>query len=616
MATAAAPKKKSFFKEHILPVLFIFLIPGFSAWFFGFAEERTDRDILRQVESNVQSSGNLSAEEKTGILAFHRSVPVSRIMGSDKPEDIRMQPMFAAVRTTYATFRWMKRIAWICLIMIAITFVIVGLSVAFSLRSHPAQYYALRIGWPVLRTSAAIQVLGQATLAVALSYWVTAILTQSYYIKLILIIGVLAVLAVIMLWKAIFAKVDNRCEVSGEIVSESDAPSLWQRVRQMAGKLNTSAPDRIIVGIDANFFVTEHPVALAGQLHHGRTLYLSLPMLKVLGVEEADAVLGHELAHFSGQDTLWSRKISPLTGKFALYLQVLSNGLSMIIAHFMHFFWKLYGLSIRRLSRAREFRADQIGAELVSKDAMKRALVKTTCYCECRTWTEMAAVKRSRVDQYLNLSQQLEQGYPAFLSSLAQSDRVIAERVPHPFDTHPTLSNRLAQLGFDVRAAIRDAGIQQPSRDSWYHTIATAPAIEERMWAEKQNALQAFHSQDLAWRLLPKDEEEAAIVREHFPRLIFRNRKGAEATLEFDRIQLSEWSEPILFKDIARARVEDAWMKKRLTITHSQPGKDKPAKTRFYPSLFTGEKGDLLALFGHCYSRHKTAEARSREPAV
>ena len=247
---------------------------------------------------------------------------------------------------------------------------------------------------------------------------------------------------------------------------------------------------------------------------------------------------------------------------------------------------------------------------------MTRALVKTTSYCEYRNQTELAAVQKSRVDPNLNLWQELEQGYPAFLSKLALSNRMIDERVPHPFDTHPTLSNRLAQLGCDAREAIREASDAEPSQASWYHEIATAQAIEVRMWTEQQRALQSYHSQDLAWRLLPKDEEEAAIVREHFPRVVFRNKKGAEATLEFDRIQLAEWSAPILFKNIAIACVEDAWnMKKRLMISHDRPGTAEHTKTKFYPVLFVSEKGDLLTLFMHYYSRHKTAEARSRETA-
>ncbi len=616
MTPARNPQRMLFFKAHILPVLLVFLIPGFSAWFFGYAEQTTDQNVLGSLETDVRADSKLSAARQDQIINFYEANPPSRIMASRDPRALRLQPMFEPVSMSYATFRWMKRLAWVCLGTIALTFLIVGLSVWYSFRSHVAQYRALRVGWPVLQVSAAIQVLGQATLAVVLSYWVTALLMNVYVLKLIVIIGMMAVVAVISLWKAIFAKVDDRCQVTGETVSEADAPRLWQHVRAMADRLGTGAPDQIIVGIEPSFFVTEHAVTLAGEVYRGRTLYLSLPMLKVLAVDEADAVLGHELAHFSGEDTLWARKIAPLTGKFALYLQTLSKGLSLVVAQFMFFFWKLYSLSIRRLSRQREFRADQVGADLVSKDAMKRALVKTTCYCEYRAETESSILQQQRVDPGLDLSGRLEGGYPAFLSSFAQSDQAVNERVPHPFDTHPTLHNRLEQLGFEAHAALRDTEIQQPVADSWYGAIGTAAALESRLWTERQRALQAIHDQQLAWRLLPRDEEEKAHVMKHFPHAVFRDKKGREATLDFDRLQIPGWESPIFFKDIVSLKLKDSWGKKRLTIAHRQGERPKPVNTKCYPGLFKGDKGDLLTLFGHYYGRHKTAEAANQQSAT
>ena len=614
--TAARPLRILFFKQHVLPVLFVFLIPGFSAWFFNYAEQRTDRSVLESLDQDVRADSTLSADKQERIIDFYRAHPPSQIMAASDERSVRLQKSFESLRTRYAIFRWMKRIAWTCLGTIALTFVIVGLSVWYSFRSHAAQYRALRVGWPVLQLSAAVQVLGQAVLAVFLSYWVTALLMHSYVPKLIGLIAIMAGIAVLALWKAIFAKVNDRYNVSGELVPEADAPRLWQHVRAMADRLGTAGPDQIIVGIDPSFFVTEHPVTLAGQVRQGRTLFLSLPMLKVLAVDEADAVLGHELAHFSGEDTLWSRKISPLTGRFALYMQSLSTGFSVIVAHFMLFFWKLYGLSIHRLSRQREFRADQVGADLVSREAAKRALVKITCYCEYRAETESAILRQQRVDPTLDLSGRLEGGYPAFLSSFAQSSEAVNERVPHPFDTHPTLHNRLEHLGFNAREALADAGIQQPVADSWYAAINTAPVVEQRLWTERQAALQRFHDQELAWRLLPANEEETAHVLKHFPHAVFRRKDGREATLDFDRWRLPEWTEPIFFRDIAKLEVKDSWGKKRLTVTHRQVGKTKPVKTKCYPGLFKGEKGDLLAVFGHYYSRHKTAENVGRQMAA
>ena len=612
MATSSPLPKRSFFKSHVLPALFIFLIPGLSAWFFAYAESSTDQEILTQIESDIGNSPKMTAQQKSNAREFFEKTPVSGIMASDDPKMVAMQKMFEPSALSYTTFRWMKRLAWICLATIVVTFIIVGLSVAFSFRSQSAQYYALRIGWPVLRTSAAIQVLGQGILAVELSFWLTAVFMHSYVVKLIVIIGLLAGLAVLALFKAIFAKVDDRCVVNGVTLPEADAPSLWQRIREMAAKLQTAPPDRIIVGIAPSFFVTEHPVTLGGETYRGRTLYLSLPLLKVMGVDETDAVLGHELAHFSGQDTFWSRKITPLTGKFALYLKTLANGLSLIVAHFMHVFWKLYNLSLRKLSRAREFRADRIGADLVSNEAMKRALVKFTCYCEYRAKTESAILNKPRVDENLNLASELEQGYAGFLQAFAANDRAVEERLPHPFDSHPTLNNRLTQLGFDAHAALRGAEIQEPAAATWYQAISTAPTLEEKMWTERQEALKAYHGQTIAWRLLPKNEEETAVVKQYFPRIVFRNKRGKEIVLDFDSVQSPDLNGPLSFKHIVKATLTKSWGGKRLTLVY----RDAIGKNRswaFGENQFTSEKGELLKYFIHYYSRHKTAEKVSQQ---
>ncbi len=202
-----------------------------------------------------------------------------------------MQKHFSPVQTRYAIFRWMKRAGLICLITGVGAFVIVGIGVLFSFRSQRAQYWSLRVGWNVLRWFALIQVVGQGALAVALSFWVTAFWAERYYVKLILIAALFALMAVGLLVKAIFSKVVSESEFEGRLLNKEAASSLWQRVSEMATKLNIAPPDNIFVGIDDNFFVTEHPVKVGGQRLEGRTLFASLSLLKSLSRSEADAVL-------------------------------------------------------------------------------------------------------------------------------------------------------------------------------------------------------------------------------------------------------------------------------------------------------------------------------------
>lgn len=612
-AAPNSPKPPGFFRSHILPVLLIFLIPGFSTWFFKYAENDFDEKFIASIEREVKQAKNIPAEQKPMILEFHRKVPPSKIMASDEPALVQMQPMFEDAKTPYLTFRWMKRIAWFCLAAVGVTFVVVGLSVAFSMRSQSAQYKSLRIGWPMLQISAATQVLGQAVLLVALSYWVTAIFGNVYYVKLVIIAALLAGVAVLALWKATFAKVDDRMEANGQLVTEADAPALWQRTRDMAMKLNTAPPDQIIAGIEPTFYVTEHPVILGDKELQGRTLYVSLPMLKVLTTDEADAVLGHELAHFSGEDTLWSRKVGPLLSRFGVYMGTLAQGVGLIVAYFIQLFWKLYGLSITRLSRLREFRADAVGAQLVSKDAAKRALVKTTVYGDFQNDTERAVVESNELKTEVNVPLRLAEGYPQALHAFVTSPERANEVVPHPFDTHPTLHQRLAQLGFNAHEALTDPALGQPVQSSWYHAITTAPELEARLWADRQNLLKGVQTEQLAWRLVPKTEEELALVQEHFPPVVFRDKSGATAMLAFDRVQFADSDTPILFKDITKAEATDALKGKLLTLTVQPPDGGKPQKVKVYPMPFTHERGDLLSAFGFYYSRHQQAELHNQQ---
>lgn len=596
-----------------MPVLLVFLIPVFATWFFRYAERCMDQDILKMIERQVNSETQVSSEQKAEMLAFYRAVPVSRIMAANSPEAASMQSQFEETRLRFATFRWMQRLAWFCLGTVAATFLIVGISVAFSFRSQAAQHRALRIGWPVLQIAALIQVLGQSTLAVFLSFWVTAIFFEVYVLKLILIIAVLALGGVWAMMLSIFRKVDNpKGEAAGHLLSEEEAPALWQRVRDLAARLGTAPPDRIIAGIEPSFYVTEHALILNEQTHEGRTLYLSLPMLKIMSTEEADAVLGHELTHFSGQDTLWARKISPLMMKFRLSIGAIASGISLPVAYFMHMFWKLYLLSGRRLSREREFRADASGAALTSSSAMSRALIKVCGYCEYRGKAETSVIEANRVNDDLRLAEQMEQGYPGFMKAFTGDAASVYTESPHPFDTHPPLEQRLKSLGVDTVAALCEEDLHRAVRDSWHAQIPTAQALEQGMWDERQKLIQEVHRQDLAWRTVPQTEEEVAHVRSLFPDVVFlHTRDSSPATMTYDRLQLAGWEEPLMFAAIMSATADDSSVKRKLSLDYRDAA-GAVKEVNFYPADYRTEEGEgFFPLFERYYGRHKTAEQRN-----
>ena len=101
---------------YLLPVLIMFLIPGFGLWFFNHVESHYDHDIRESLLSRIRSDPKLSGDERRQTIQFYERVRVSRILASDKPEAAKLQATFEPVRLRFAVFRWMKRIAAICLL--------------------------------------------------------------------------------------------------------------------------------------------------------------------------------------------------------------------------------------------------------------------------------------------------------------------------------------------------------------------------------------------------------------------------------------------------------------------------------------------------------------------
>lgn len=602
-----------FAKRHLLPFLAVFLVPGFSLWFFKHVERDYDEKILVSVSKQVMQDTSLSVERQRELISQWEQHPVSELLATNNPQAAGLRAQFGELSARLTIFRWNRVIAWVCLVTVVVAVVMVGACLLFAFRSNRSQYWSLRIGLPVLQTTAAIEVVGQGILVGFLSYWVPVHFAASFSPKFVGVMGVAAVIMVGGILKVMFTSVDMTGEVEGEELTERDAPHVWQRVRQMAEFLKTEPPDLIVVGVAASFYVTENPMRLEGRIETGRKLYMSLPMLKMMTVEEADCVLGHELAHFSGDDTFWSRRVAPLIRKFDAYLDALDDGLGVVVGGFLGTFWKLYQLSLGKVSRDREFRADQIGASVSSPAAMVRALVKITSYCEYRARTEQSVIDAGKVDKELRLAERLEEGFPAFMSRFVNSREVIRSEVSHPFDSHPTLEKRMQNLGITTYAALTDPALSAPVVMTWHNAIPRAAEMEASMWAERQQFIQGVQAEDIAWRTMPATQEQTDQVVAHFPLRMFMNREGAAAVLEHDQLTLPAEPAPIRFSQIKEVTTEahlDFRGSNRYTL-HCRDEQGKMRKVMVVVSLFKDSDGSLEEAFDRYFSRYKQAQARN-----
>jgi len=612
--------KVGFLKSYLLPVLIMFAIPGFGLWFFDHVEKYYDHEIRESLISRIKADLNATETERQDAIKFYERVPVSKILASNKPEVAEVQAHFESVKTRYATFRWMKRTGLICLLTAVGAFVAVGISVLVSFRSQRAQYWSLRVGWNVLRWFALIQVVGQGVLIVALSFWVTAFWAEQYYVKLIAAAAIIALAAVALLVKAIFRKVISESRFEGRRLKPEAAPQLWQQVSAMATKLGIAPPDHIFVGIDDNFFVTEHPVRVGEERFEGRTLFASLSLLKTLTRSEADAVLAHELAHFSGEDTLYSRRISPLLGRYGHYLEALyQGGISRPIFHFMFLFWNLYQISLGKLSREREFRADRIGSELTSSPAMANALIKITAYCRYRHKVQKTLFEKEENVETMDVSARISQGFPDFMAACVSGTELAEAGTPHPFDSHPPLAARLTNLGLEPEAALKSPVNLPALDDSWFPAIEGASEIEAAQWKAFEDKFHKAHQETLAWRFKPEGETEVAHVIKYFPALQFSTSKGITATLDHDKVNVSDWEAPVTFASITGCRMDEHLGRQRLIIDYQAEGQAKKQNHKIHIKDFKAAQpeANFIQSFEKYYGRHMTAKkyhAQKREP--
>jgi Zn-dependent protease with chaperone function/uncharacterized tellurite resistance protein B-like protein len=288
-------------------------------------------------------------------------------------------------------------------------------------------------------------------------------LKQVHAIVLLVLAGFGALLGLTMLWRTIRMFRPAVSGVVGVPFSPIEQPRLALLVQQIARSTGARMPDNIVLGLDANFFATTAPVRTptSPRLLTGQTLYLSLPLMRVLSLEEVKAVVGHELAHFSGSDTLYSRQFAPIYRGLSEAAAVSDeakernrNILLLPARLFLRFMMNCFHNNAARASRARELRADSIGARASSSTDLGYALIK--CGILSMLWhREMDDTIRdiSRGRFRRNMSRSFEDKLrfdvdPEKLPPLVSF--ALGEHTPHPTDSHPATQERLNQLGLNL----------------------------------------------------------------------------------------------------------------------------------------------------------------------
>jgi Zn-dependent protease with chaperone function len=300
-----------------------------------------------------------------------------------------------------------------------------------------------------------ILILIYGVLAMAAIYYGESALFGRIHVKIIVLIGIGALVGVFVLARNAFALIKKaQTSVIGTALSHDEAPKLWGKIEQLSDKLGALRPQNIVVGLDPNFFVTEaDTLCLNGNLS-GRTLYCSLPLCRILSEDEFCSVIGHELGHFKGLDTQYSERFYPIyrgtASSIAALQETGGEGAAQIALlpaiAVLSYFFECFSVAESRISRFRELAADEVGASVASSQSLASALVKLHAFSGFWSGLQQAAAEAlQKGNMFINASK-------TYAEVVASSDGnealkgILETHTPHPTDSHPPLGTRLDSL--------------------------------------------------------------------------------------------------------------------------------------------------------------------------
>lgn len=267
-------------------------------------------------------------------------------------------------------------------------------------------------------------------------------LTQGRVNARILIVAPIVIFAIL---RGVFF-VDRDDEVNGVRVTPADEPGLWQLVRDVAQKMGAVVPDEIVLVPDVNAFVYQHSRFL-GLLPGKRVMGVGLGLVSVLHVDQLRGVVAHELGHYAGGDT----RIGPLLYRADESLRrTVTHLKGGILAGLFRGYWKLFARLTLALRRRQELAADRAAVGVAGREAHATALQETG---------PAGLAYNFFVNQYVapllhanTRPDNLYSGFRSLLSDESRRDELaqlrdeLERETTEPYDSHPALPDRLAQL--------------------------------------------------------------------------------------------------------------------------------------------------------------------------
>ncbi|WP_455817741.1 M48 family metallopeptidase [Pseudomonas cerasi] len=599
--------KKGYAKVFLWLLVTLFLIPTITLVFAEYGTRQLDEEYSEIFINDARGQN----QDVNKLTAFLQQNPPSSVCGAVPDDLLDYQGAVCAEKSELWQFWMMDKVAfWTLVGGIAMLLMIVLFS-AMAFKNRKGQLQSLTLARPFLMLASALEVLVQGGMLVWLSFWGTAFFTQTYYPKLVMAMGLLVLAAMYYMIKGIFKKLPREEDVEGDVVTREAAPELWARIDALASQVGTTPPDHIIAGIDTNFYVTEAPLSINEQSLAGRKLYVSIPLLRQLTTAQADGVMVHELTHLHEGDTASGALLGPKLHRFDQYIHLMRKDISTVVVYYpLCLYRMLFELAWQRNSREREFVADRSAANLITPAAIVESLIKISAYASYRSEVEqMLFDNKTLHGNELGISKAIELGLPQHVNSPDFIGMMREQNVPHPFDSHPPLADRMRNVGYTIEETGYAAIAAEPPMESWVDLIPVAGDIEQHLWQKYEQDFSSAHEESLAWRYQPEGEEETALVLKYFPAASWTLKEGSQIEITYQGIVQPGTAELLPWDNIKNINVIRRFGTDVLYLQHVQL--NAAGKKRSEIRL-PGLKNDIEAFkntLGYYWQRHQTVRA-------
>ncbi len=488
---------KDLLKAIAAALLVLFLIPLLTWGFTGYVQRTADAKSLAQLEQETLENHRLSDSQRHERLTFYRQITPSKVCGRTEPGLAQYRAHTCGPLSDLWQFHVVQQVAQWTLLASTLTVAIALGLVALAWARAPLQRRIFVFGGWLHGLVGLAQLLVQAGMLAWLCFWLPVYFGEINLYKWLVPVGLcVAAAGVIYTLLRVRRFVSVPYRLAGERLDEQQSPLLWAHVRQTAAALKTPPPDQIVASIDTNFFVAQAPVRLGREMLQGRTLYVSLALLRLLSRREADALLAHELAHCAHDESSRRTPLGAQLHRFQQYSQQMRQLIPAVGVFYLMRGWRALFQAVALPDKlAREFSADQAAAKLVSSGSLARGLIKMAAYAHYRKQTRSALFARNhQTDGKLDFEYAVASGFVAHMQSAHFMKVMRSAQIPHPFDTHPSLRQRMKSLGVKIPVA-RYAGVASTKpTDSWVTDVPEAVHIEQRLWAAYEQKMAGVES--------------------------------------------------------------------------------------------------------------------------